>query len=459
MTVDAPGVYVVHAVDTEGPLLETLESRFESLEAIFGALPMAHTRESLEALKSGLLDLGGNELEIAEFLSDHRTETLGSWHEIEEMLSVFLSEEFRGSFIDSCGSPWKTTWFCLDHVGFRQNPRHRDFGMHNIFDRYRSFLRERTWLRDEIQWHNHAVSLSRSAHKCGSHYLNSGFPYRVLAERVVDRNWFPSVFRAGCHTERPDIHFFLEQWVPFDLSSLSMGNSAVLPSDMQAGQWGDWIGAPTDWTTYHPSYDDYRLPGSCKRLIGRALHPMNRLGALTQQEVDVAFDTARRGKVAILGVAGHDWRNLIREVEFTVSLLEMSQAQYPDVQIYFATAAEAFRAATGTVTGGPLKLNGNIQQVSMTDEYRLTVTELNGSIFGPQPFLALRTVTGEVLHDNFDRIGGDVWCYTFSDRTIPIRLLDKVSVASADRYGFRSVISRSASNALVGDLEEVFDLG
>ena len=41
---------------------------------------------------------------------------------------------------------------------------------------------------------------------------------------MIDRQWFPAAHRPGFHVIRPDSHWFLEQFVPFDYSSQANGH-------------------------------------------------------------------------------------------------------------------------------------------------------------------------------------------------------------------------------------------
>ena len=46
-----------------------------------------------------------------------------------------FSKDFRNKDKDSFGKNWIFNWHCLDHVGYKHNPRRRDLGYHKIFDR------------------------------------------------------------------------------------------------------------------------------------------------------------------------------------------------------------------------------------------------------------------------------------------------------------------------------------
>ena len=63
-----------------------------------------------------------------------------------------------------------------------------------------------------------------------------------MDERIIDNKWFPVANRAGFHIERPDSHYFLEQYIPFDLSNTNKNekNSQILQK-MQGVGIGDLL--------------------------------------------------------------------------------------------------------------------------------------------------------------------------------------------------------------------------
>ena len=140
------------------------------------------------------------------------------------------------------------------------------------------------------------MSTYNDAHRCATSYVNSPELYQILCRKIIERNYFPSVFRAGFQAERPDSNLFLEQWIPFDITNMSTHNNKDLDMslDFKFGRSGDWRRAPKDWDIYHPSHDDYQTPGICRRWIGRALNVMNRIASINQKEVDKAFNQAQK---------------------------------------------------------------------------------------------------------------------------------------------------------------------
>ena len=72
---------------------------------------------------------------------------MDSWDKLNAMLKKSMSKHFRNELQDSFGNGWKFNWFCLDHVGFKINPRRRTIGYHAIHDHYANLLKRRKIIR------------------------------------------------------------------------------------------------------------------------------------------------------------------------------------------------------------------------------------------------------------------------------------------------------------------------
>ncbi len=433
-------VFIVHAIDTEGPLYESIEASFERLEHLYGVVGIDKVSENLEKLRHGQIDLGGLEDQVSKTLSGHLINYNDTWDKIDAMLSKVMAPEFRNKKPDSFGGGWVFNWHCLDHVGFDYNPRRRDMGYHNIFDYYRSVLDRYPDSPDSVQWHFHPMSTYREAHRCATSFVNSPELYQILCRRIIEREWFPSVFRAGFQTERPDSHWFLEQWIPFDISNMALDDNRELNAmtDFRNGRSGDWRLAPTDWSPYHPSHDSYQIPGNCRRWIGRALNVLNRMASINACEMDKAFEQAARGKPALVGLASHDFRDLAAEVDHITDLVYESAKKFPNVSFKYCTGTEGFRRATGINedTASPVELELHLDADPVDDVPNLTIKTTNGNVFGPQPFLALETKSRRFIHDNLDfSTDGRQWHYAFHSDTIPLTDVRRIGVAANDAAG------------------------
>ena len=223
--------------------------------------------------------------DVARILNGHLSNYNDTWDKIADMLNNILSDKFRMKNLDSFGGGWVFNWHCLDHVGYENNPRRRDLGFHNIYDYYYEKLKSYDKSSDAIHWHFHPMSTFKDAHHCATSYENSSTLHQILTRKIIERNWFPTVYRAGFQTERPDSNWFLEQWIPFDISNMSTENNSDIDSsiDFKFGRSGDWRRAPKNWSIYHPSHDDYQIKGNCRRWIGRALNVMNRIASIDQK--------------------------------------------------------------------------------------------------------------------------------------------------------------------------------
>jgi hypothetical protein len=436
-------LYVVHCVDTEGPLDETLDATFSRLESLFGIFLPA-TKENLLKIQRMEIDFKGNEQAIANCFAPEFLEYNSDWSKLESMLDEILSDKFRLQQPDSFGNGWRYSWHCMDHMGFTDNPRNKDYGYGKVFRFYKSKLKELGEISDEINWHFHPLSITRNPTGAATSYINS---YAVLVEiicrRILEDNWFPVVNRPGFHSERPDSHLFLEQWIPFDFANQFCEEEQDQP-DASMGRFGDWRRAPKSWRGYHPSHDDYQQLGSCRRVIFRCLNIGTRMRSLTKQHVSEAFMEAETKGAAILAFANHDWRDMKSDIYGVLEMLNIVSSDYPDVKIKYAGAEEAATALLGYKNVTPFELDLKLE------DNRIFVEVLNGNVFGPQPFLAIQSRSGEFYHDNLDIvIPRSKWTYIFDEQTLPLHSVASIGVGAAGSEGKYSVKKIALSEYIV----------
>ena len=427
-------VYVVHCVDAEGPLKETYQATFERIKEIWG-ITIEPTKENLKRIQNKEIELDGHENTIAELAHPKLLNYNDNWDKLNTMLADITSNEYRNRFKDSFGNGWIWSWFCLDHVGYINNPRQRDIGYHKVFDRYMELQKSTKNNSDGINFHYHPVSISRSANHCATSYFgHSDTLYQILSRKIIDRSWFPSVFRPGFSALRPDSHWFLEQYIPFDFGNHACEIDLKPHPDLHNGRFGDWRRAPRHWTPYHPAHEDYQLEGNCKRLIMRCLNVRTRLYFLKQSDVDQAFVEAKDGKVVVLSFSYHDLRDMRPDIDHVCKMLLSSKKRFPEIKFKYCEAKSAVRQAMHINSDPAIKLN------LLLEDNRLRVRSSQPT-FGPQPFLAIKTKGGDYYHDNFDfQIPYREWTYTFDIQTLPLEKVSAIGVASCDNSGNTSVI-------------------
>ncbi len=440
-------VLVVHSVDTEGPLHEPLQASFERINELYGIDDVEQTQENLEKLRRGEINLGGKEQVIKETLSGHLISYNSDWSKIDAMLESIMSDNFRSRNLDSFGGSWVFNWHVLDHVGYDTNPRRRTTGFHAIRDHYLGILKQYPKIRDPIHFHFHPMSTYREAHRCATSYLNSPHLLEIINRQILERDTFPTAYRAGFQAERPDSHWFLEQWIPFDFTNMAMEDPTHFNRsiDFKNGRSGDWRLAPADWSVYQPSHDNYQIPGNCRRWIARSLNILNRVAPIDQAESDKAFRRADGGKPTLMGVTSHDFRNLEYEVDFVAHLIKNSAERYPNVRFKYCEAIEAFRMLQNQeveAETNALELRATLYPASSDDVPTLHVEVTNGEVFGPQPWLAMALYGGKFMHDNLDfSMHGNEWFYAFHGDTLPLEDVKRIGIAANDRYGNRCVVS------------------
>jgi hypothetical protein len=441
-------VHIVHCIDTEGPLCESIEATFERLRAIFH-LQLEPSAETLRRLQVGKVKLGGLEAAVQKVVNPHLLAYNDTWDKVDAMLTELVSASFRTEVCDSAGAGWIYNWFCVDHVDYDLNPRRRDIGYHNIFEHYRRLIRETSSAQDGLHFHYHPHSFRREAHRCATHWWSSSDSlYQILCRRVIDHHWFPAAHRPGFHVIRPDSHWFLEQHIPFDFSSQAMLNPRgdAAQFGLQGGRFGDWRRAPVTWTPYHPSADDYQIPGNCRRWIARCLNVGTRFRLLAESDVRQAFREAREGRPVILAITNHDFRNIGPDVNATRELVQRVATDFPDVPFLFSEAVTAMRSALNLPPIPPCELELNIERVD--DSTHVLKVQSTTPTFGPQPWLALRTVAGTYHFDNFDiDIPFHQWQYVFDDETFPLSALSAIGVAANNAFGTTTVAVMNPATA------------
>lgn len=432
-------IYICHCIDTEGPLYESLEATFERLETSIG-IKIEPTKENLIKIQNQEIDLGGKE-KVASLIADKNLINYNdTWDKLDNMLDEMMSKTYRDKYLDSFGKGWIYNWFILDHIGYKTNPRRRDIGYHNIYNHYTAKINEHDSLQDEINWHFHPMSTYMEANMCATSFVNSPHLYESLAKSIIDLAWFPSAYRAGFHTERPDSHWFLEQWIPFDFSNqaIELNELDKQQIDNSEGRFGDWRRARADWAPYNPSHDDYQTEGSCRRTIFRCLNIGTRMRLLNEEEVEKAFKRADSGLPTILAFTNHDFRDMKNDVENAYKMIIKAAERYPDVKWCNTGAKSAAKKVLNLENKEGIDITTSFEYEK--DRVKITV-ETSTDTFGPQPFLAIKTFDKKYFTDNFDfQIPRRKWSYTFDENSINFNSIDKIGIATNDLNGTTCIV-------------------
>ncbi len=424
-------VHIVHCVDTEGPLHETLPATFELVKTIFG-IDLPPSEENLEKLRRGEGVPDEVRPLVMQFVSRNRLNYNINWGMVDAMVDEIITDQWRKKYTDDFGNGYVFNWFIVDHVGCVKNPRHRALGYHAVFEHYKRKLEAFKCAHDEMQWHFHPVSFFHECNKSSNNFSHTNEHLQVLSRRVIDHGWFPAAYRPGFHCERPDINLFLEQWISFDLGNqgadADKNRITDLQKDIRTGRYGDWRRATTEWEIYHPDFYDYQIKGNMKRYMARCLNLNSRLRMIDEYEIEKAFKRADAGLPTLMAVTDHDEREMRPYIDNFYHLVRKVQRRYPDVKIKNSGAAQAMRDVIGLKKGPGVALDVAI-------EGDLLTVKADKPCWGPQPYFCFKTKEGQYIHENLDFHGGQCWSYTFDDDTVRLGALEAVGLATNDEAG------------------------
>lgn len=433
-------VYVVHCIDTEGPLNESLKATFERLKHIYH-LNFKPSKITLKKLQKGQINLKGLEDSVKKTLNPEILNYNNSWKKIDNMLKNCMSVKFRKLFPDSAGKGWIFNWHCVDHVDFKKNPRKRVMGYHKIFDKYKAYIDKYKSSSDGFYFHYHPHPIQKFAHLCATRWLGpTDKIFQILSRRILDRLWFPAVNRPGFQVCRPDSHWFLEQFIPFDYASLAIDKekNSSEQFDVSAGRSGDWRRAPKTWVPYHPAHDDYQIKGSCNRWIARCLNIGTRFDNLNQKEVDKAFKEANDGKPVILSFANHDFRDIKKDIFQVYDMLKKANIKFKKVKFCYANGINAMRRSLQIKKKKRFKIKLILKKIN--SKAHILEIKTSDETFGPQPYFTFKTKKGEYHYDNLDfQVPKRKWTYTFDEETLPIKEILMIGVASNNKSGSTSI--------------------
>ena len=186
-------VHLVHCVDTEGPLYESLSDTFSRLNSAYG-LKLQATEENLRLLQQCKIPLNGLEIQISKLISPRLLAFNPDWSAIDKLHDRIMSTTFRMSIPDSFGNGWLYSWHCMDHLDYIDNPRRKAVGIHQIFDYYQDRI-SKSDVKDKLHWHFHPSTIYREGHRSCTSYENSKFLHYIICRRILERNWL----ETHCH--------------------------------------------------------------------------------------------------------------------------------------------------------------------------------------------------------------------------------------------------------------------
>ena len=302
------------------------------------------------------------------------------WSLLHSHLEELFDVDNRMKYKDSAGNPFAMSWFIVDWVNSPPGPKASAVGHHAVYDPYLKWLEKSAprGFADELYWHYHHCFPGKlgSWNRTWSNHPDYN---EIICKKIFERDYFPSVYRAGNTWEDADVSSWLERFVPFDYSNRGPWRSIHY----------DWLGAPTDWSIYHPSDDCPKKIGSQKRLMARSLDI--EMNTFYDEEIESAFLDASLGYDRCLSFYVHDMRPMLDFVAGGLQRIQRISANFPEVQWLHSNALACMQKLANrepsTTFQGQGMITGRTIEVSFPEE-----------IFG-EPWLATLSLNGYERHD------------------------------------------------------------
>ena len=260
-------------------------------------------------------------------------ELLKTWSDVDMAMDKLFINHFRHMYPDSKGNGLKIGWFFLTWTGFNTNPRKRDFGYHKVRDHYiNRWAKLMGEFGDEQCWHYHHPSKSKIGNEWGFDWNENQEYSQIISRQVLDREWFPTCYRAGGTIHTVESSNWIDNWFPFDYSNRA---PISIPNII------DWSKAKNDWSLYKPDIYDFTKQGFGRRYIARTLDLVTGAYSIDENEIRKSFERANRGEPTILAVFDHDYRDIADRMRNYLSEINRIAKSYPNVSWEYASPSDA----------------------------------------------------------------------------------------------------------------------
>ncbi len=317
-----------------------------------------------------------------------KPEIISKWSDIKKLISKITNKKFRIKFQDSSGGGLIFSWFILTLTGFKTNPYNRPMEYHKNFDFYlNNFKKNFNKNNDGIYWHYHQPSKSGLGNAWSRDWFASNEYINILNKLITERNFFPCCFRAGGRIEDDNLSHWLEEFCPFDFSNCS-GNinwNRIESDGKRLIDVADWSKASRKWKGYNPSYKNYQNQGSMRRYIFRSVDLKSPVYKLSEKDIIEAFELADKGHNSLLSVFEHDRRfNLIENLEEFLLRLNNVSKKFKKIKFIYSNAKNA---ALKTI--GLKEIKAPKFKFIKANDNRLMI-ESDSDIFGSRPYVCLK---------------------------------------------------------------------
>ncbi len=348
-----------------------------------------------------------------------------------------MNPAWRLRFRDSYGTPLKLTWWMMAGNIFRY-ATNRNVPIPNIMTlylmqkNYGSYIKE---IGDELSLHYHTFVWT-DYDQDGRWYWNQARDFNesrtdfdfTLCQFLLEENVFPVSFRSGWHYMDNHWQNYLNELLPFSMHNDWPNKRTSDPEPIDNIY--DWSKSPSAFVPWHPSPDDYRIPGDGSGWNVRSTHFST---ARYRELLDTIFVKASQGVDQVACLWGHlPETDFLTNIEALDSVAHRMETKYPGVKFRYCSAIEAMQRWLGTTDSIPPALTFTEISNDKDVYFRIITDE---PIFQKYPFVAIKDVYENYQKIPCHSIGENQW---ETNQPVSRTLLAKAGVAVSDIVGNQS---------------------
>lgn len=346
-----------------------------------------------------------------------------------------MKPAWRDQFKDSFGQPIKFTWWLMGGNIYRDadnvNVPIANTMVPYLMKKYHGdAIRQ---FGDELSLHYHTFLWSDYTGE-GTYYWNQSetfnecredFDY-TLAQYLLECGIFPVSFRSGWHFMDNDWQSYLNELIPYCMhDNWPAWQPWHLFEPINNVQ--DWSHAPSVFIPYHPSTNDYQIPGDGSGWNLRSI----KMQSMAQSDMNAIFSRASNGVDEVACIWSHLPESFAANVARIDHMAHAAGTNYPGVQFRYCTAIEGMQRWLRMTNLVPPNLD--VQESSSGSTVTLTI-QSSTPLFQPKPFVAMRDAFQH--WSNITSLcevqGSNTWTITLP---CPRYQLAKVGIAATDIAG------------------------
>ncbi len=347
-----------------------------------------------------------------------------------------MQSSFRLSISDSLGNPVKFTWFMMGGCLYSFSLNSSTILALDLMLEYHGD--EIAAWGDELSYHYHTWEWSDPNSDTVFHWnqaptfsgCEADFEFTV-AHMIIDHLVFFSTFRSGWNTMDNYWQNYLDDLLPYRMENWSPNLRLSDPEPVDNIY--DWSRAPLEWVPYHPSKEDYQVPGTMRGWEARCMYNK----ALTQSELNGVFAQAAAGIDQVMVLWSHlPEADFPEQITALHNMFVQGHALYPTVEFEYCTGIEAMQKWRKTADTEAPEVGLFLDRQESPWEFVIRTDE---AIYQRKPFVAYRAASGIVSTCDATSLSQTSWQFTYDDVADP---LEKIGIGVCDLAGNPAALSR-----------------